>query len=178
MPEPISKRVANPFATLLSIFTVVACGQPRPPSQHAILDLAPEPQRGWRVEADHVGEWMPVPAPGMITVIDFWSTTCTPCIEAMPALEQLWRETDRTRVQVLGVAMDEEPVQIQRALPALGVTFPMLIDSAGALSGAYKVGGVVPATFVLDRRGRVRFYANGEEGLSRVAEVVLALLDE
>jgi thiol-disulfide isomerase/thioredoxin len=163
---------------LCSAVVLLSCGPSLPPSQHALLEQAPESLRGWRVEQDHVGEWVPVPEPSKVTVIDFWSTSCEPCIRAMPELERLWSGSDRNRVQVLGVAIDDEPAEIQRMLPTLGVTFPMLIDSAGALSGAYKVGGSIPATFVLDRQGRVRFFSGGAGGIDEVADAIEALLAE
>jgi len=135
--------------------------------------------RGWRVEADHVGEWIPIPAPGKVTVVDFWSTFCEPCMKAMPDLERLWRASDPAEVQIVGVAVDDEPGAVRQALPSLGVTFPMVIDSAEVLSGLYKIGGSVPATFVIDRRGRLRFFSSGESGSGdRVGQAVRALAAE
>jgi cytochrome c biogenesis protein CcmG, thiol:disulfide interchange protein DsbE len=172
-----SARHALPILVAL---VAVSCGAPGVPrSDHPRLGQTFESARGWRVEADHVGEWIPLPAPGRITVVDFWSTYCEPCIQAMPELERLWRRSDPAKVQVVGVAVDEEPGPVQKILPTLGVTFPMLIDSAAALSGAYRIGGEVPATFVIDRAGRLRFFTGGDEASTkRVSEAVDALLAE
>jgi peroxiredoxin len=135
--------------------------------------------RGWRVEADRVGEWIPIPEPGKVTVVDFWSTFCEPCTKAMPELERLWRASDPAEVQIVGVAVDDEPGAVRQMIPALGVTFPMVIDSAEILSGLYKVGGSVPATFVIDRQGRLRFFSGGGDGdVDRVGEAVRALAAE
>jgi len=173
---PSARRV------LLILVTLVAasCGAPAiPKSEHAMMGQALTPAQGWRVEVDHVGEWIPVPAPGRVTILDFWSTTCEPCIKAMPDLERLWRTSDPAKVQVIGVAVDEEPGGVQKLLPSLGVSFPMLIDSAAVLSGIYKIGGQVPATFVIDREGRLRFFSGGEDGSTdRVAQAVQALAKE
>jgi thiol-disulfide isomerase/thioredoxin len=144
-----------------------------------MLGQTPAPARGWRVEADRVGEWIPVPAPGKVTVVDFWSTFCEPCTKAMPELERLWRAADPAEVQFVGVAVDDEPGAVRQMLPSLGVTFPMVIDSAEILSGLYKVGGSVPATFVLDRQGRLRFFSGGGDGsVDRVGEAVRSLAAE
>jgi len=174
--------MSNPrrvFLTLVAL-ALFGCGAPAlPKSEHPMLGHALTSTRGWRVEADHMGEWISVPVPGKVTVIDFWSTTCEPCIREMPVLERLWRESDPAEVQVVGVAVDEEPGEVRKALPSLGVTFPMLIDSAGVLSGMYRVGGGVPATFVLDREGRLRFFTGGDGGgVSHVEEAIRALAAE
>jgi thiol-disulfide isomerase/thioredoxin len=172
--------IARHALPMLLVLAAVSCGAPGvPASSHPRMGQAFEPARGWRVEADHVGEWIPLPAPGRITVVDFWSTYCAPCIQAMPELERLWRSSDPAKIQVVGIAVDEEPVTVQKMLPSLGVTFPMLIDSAAALSGVYRIGGEVPATFVIDRAGRLRFFTGGDEASTkRVSEAVDALLAE
>jgi thiol-disulfide isomerase/thioredoxin len=170
---------ASKWSLPCAIALLASCGPSLPPSEHALLGQAPAPARGWRVEADRVGEWIPIPAPGKVTVVDFWSTTCEPCMKAMPELERLWRASDPAAVQVVGVAVDEEPGDVRQVLPSLGVTFPMVIDSAGVLMGIYKVGGSVPATYVLDRQGRLRFFSGGEDGgVDRVAQAVRALAAE
>ena len=104
--------MSNPrrvFLTLVAL-VLVGCGAPAlPKSEHPVLGQVLTSARGWRAEADHMGEWISVPVPGKVTVIDFWSTTCEPCIREMPVLERLWRESDPAKVQVVGVAVDEEP---------------------------------------------------------------------
>ncbi len=42
---------------------------------HAALGVEPRSVRGWRVEGGHVGESLEIPAPGKVTVLDFWSTS-------------------------------------------------------------------------------------------------------
>jgi len=164
---------------IASCLSASACAGRGPVSDpHDLLGTFPTPERGWRVEPSHVGEWIAVPARGLITVIDFWSTSCEPCMKAMPDLERIWQRHRGAGLQVVGVAIDEEPAEIQRMLPSLGVTFPMLIDSAQVLSGPYRVGSRVPATFVLDRQGRVRFFSGGEGDIDQVADAVRALVAE
>jgi thiol-disulfide isomerase/thioredoxin len=168
--------LALPFALVLT-----ACGAALPPTDpHAALGLRVAEERGWRLETDRVGEWVPVPAPGMVTVVDFWSSTCAPCLASIPELERLWRASDKTRVRFIGVSVDEEAADARRALEgkALGpVTFPMVIDGKAAkLGGAFRIGGTVPSTFVVDRDGVIRFYADGSDGdLARLDQVVRAL---
>lgn len=169
---------------LLCFLVLVSCGASMPPSvQHAALGQTAAGVRGWRLEPTRSGTWLMVPAPGKVTVIDFWATACKPCIKAMPALERLWQSVDRDSVQVIGVCIDHQPAAAQKTMaerfPA-PVSFPMVFDGKAAkLQGAFRVGGRVPSTFVVDRRGRVRFYSNlAHGGLARVRRAVRALLAE
>jgi thiol-disulfide isomerase/thioredoxin len=180
MPAP--SRYAQRFIALLfAIAPVAACGAALPATDpHPAMGLRVAGERGWRLETDHVGEWIPVPAPGVVTVVDFWSSTCAPCIASIPELERLWRASDGTRVRYVGVSVDEEASDARRALEekvAGPVTFPMVIDGRAArLGGAFRVGGSVPSTFVVDRDGVIRFYADGSEGdLARLDRIVRAL---
>lgn len=153
---------------------------------HASLEKTAAPLDGWRVEEGRMGESLAIPAPGMITVVDFWATTCAPCRErVMPELEALWQRVDRSRVAIVGVAIDNEgenlDALVRKALAEdVHVTFPVVLDGkAGNLGAAYGVRGLVPATFVIDRRGAVRFYFDGSEGDgARLEAAVKALLRE
>lgn len=150
---------------------------------HPALGQTASGARGFRLEPSRTGQWISVPAPGKVTVIDFWATACGPCISAMPALERLWQSVDRAQVQVIGVCIDHDPATAQRTMAekfAGPVSFPMVFDGKAArLQGLFRVGGRVPSTYVVDRRGRVRFYSNlADGGLARVEQAVRALVAE
>ncbi|MFO8073438.1 MAG: TlpA disulfide reductase family protein [Polyangia bacterium] len=150
------------------VLSLAACAAAPRTDPHSAVDRTLEPLRGWRVEAGHVGEFVEVPAPGKVTVVDFWSTSCAPCIEAMPELERIWRRVDCRRVAFVGVSIDTDDSLTRETLEEsfpVRVGFPMVYDGKAArLQGAFQVGGTVPSTFVVDRRGRVRFYFDGSPG--------------
>ena len=172
----------QPLALLLVCMVMVSCGATLPRSlPHPTLGQTASGARGFRLEPSRAGQWISVPAPGKVTVIDFWATACEPCIRAMPALERLWQSVDRAQVQVIGVGIDHDPATARRTMAekfAGPVSFPMVFDGKAAkLQGLFRVGGRVPSTFVVDRRGRVRFYSNlADGGLAQVEQAVRALV--
>lgn len=97
---------------------------------------------------------------GRVVVINFWSSWCSPCRREMPALEQVWQRLRPAGVVLLGVAIQDDPTVVKRFLEESGVTFPVLMDTDGTVSQQWPFSGI-PATFVLDRQGRIVYRAMG-----------------
>lgn len=151
------------------------CAPARIPASapHELLGTAPKVETRPRLDGDLVE----LPAAGKVTVIDFWSSYCEPCLDSMPHLEQLWRRAGADRLAVIGVNLDEDPFQTRDTLSDLGITFPQVIDDGHILSGMYRVTAI-PAAFVYDRSGVLRFVALSDDydhdRITRAAEVLLA----
>lgn len=97
---------------------------------------------------------------GRVVVVNFWSTWCAPCRREMPALEDAWQRLRPSGVMVLGVAIQDDPEMVERFLQETRVTFPILIDRDGGVSQRWSFSGI-PATFVLDKEGRIVYRALG-----------------
>jgi thiol-disulfide isomerase/thioredoxin len=167
----------------LTHLVFVACAAMPQTDTHPAINQAPKTIRGWRLEQNHMGESIDIPVSGRVTVLDFWSTYCPPCIAAMPELERMWQGADKNQVAFIGVSVDEGDSVARKTMAetfAVQVTFPMVYDGKKAeLQGAYKIGGTVPATFVIDKQGRVRFYFDGSDGdMERLEYAIAALAAE
>jgi cytochrome c biogenesis protein CcmG/thiol:disulfide interchange protein DsbE len=66
-------------------------------------------------------------------------------------------------VAVLGVSEDDDAAGAQRMVERYGLTFPVVHDEGRVLAGRFRVSDI-PATFVVDSRGVVRFEGGGESG--------------
>lgn len=97
---------------------------------------------------------------GRVVVVNFWSTWCMPCRWEMPSLERVWQRLRPSGVVVLGVAIQDEPEMVERFLGENPVSFPILLDSAGDVWRLWSFSGI-PATFVVDKRGRIVYRAMG-----------------
>ena len=120
-----------------------------------------------------------VPAPGKVTVIDVWATSCAPCIKLMPAMQALSTKYAARGLVVLGVAVDDNPGLVLQRLRELGITYPNVIDAEGSLRGALRVKEL-PTTLVIDRAGIVRLVrAGGDAGdMEAIEQAAEALLEE
>lgn len=98
-------------------------------------------------------------AKGKVVVVDFWATYCEPCKKSFPKLQGL---ADRYKdgLVVYAVSEDDEKDEIPSFLQRTGVRFPVAWDDGQALGHRYQVQAM-PSTYVIDRRGVVRFVHRG-----------------
>jgi len=93
---------------------------------------------------------------GSPAVVHFWATWCPVC-----NLEQGMIDSLASDYPVITVAMQSgEAQEVLAYLQEQGVDYPVVNDPQGQLSSRYGVTGV-PASFVLDDKGEVRFVTRG-----------------
>lgn len=90
---------------------------------------------------------------GTPTVINFWASWCPPCVEEMPALQEVHRQLG-DRVQFLGVDREDVPEQAMRLAEETGVTYPLVVDPDASYFRALDGRGM-PTTLLVDAEGRV-----------------------
>ncbi len=95
---------------------------------------------------------------GKVVVLNVWATWCPPCIVETPGFVDLAAEFAGS-VQFLGVSQDDDPALVRAFAEKHGVSYPLLIGPPA--SGMLPPVTVLPTTFVIDRRGRVRMRHEG-----------------
>jgi cytochrome c biogenesis protein CcmG/thiol:disulfide interchange protein DsbE len=96
---------------------------------------------------------------GKVVVVDFFAEHCAPCVRSLPALEALHKSMPD--VAILGVSEDDEVSGARRMVQRHGLSFPVIHDEGHVLAGRYRVTEM-PATFVVDARGVVRWRGTTE----------------
>lgn len=92
-----------------------------------------------------------------LTVVNFWATYCSPCIDEMPDL-QAWSEEMPENVQIIGILVDvasadaEEYELARQIVEKTGVTFTNLAVTDGMRGITDELIGV-PTTFFVDKEG-------------------------
>lgn len=73
----------------------------------------------------------------------------------MPStIEQVHREYGPRGLSVLAIDMQEDRARVEAWVREKRTTFPVLLDSAGRVTGVYEVTAT-PTVLVLSRRGRI-----------------------
>jgi cytochrome c biogenesis protein CcmG, thiol:disulfide interchange protein DsbE len=105
---------------------------------------------------------------GDVVLLDFWGTFCEPCKKSFPKLEELHRRYAASGLHVIGISEDEEDDKgkIPPFAESYGARFPLAWDANKAIAKLYNPE-TMPSSFLIDRRGLVRFvhvgFHDGEE---------------
>jgi len=91
---------------------------------------------------------------GKPVVLNFWASWCIPCKSEAVVLERDWARYKGRGVVFLGVDDKDFASDARRFVAAHGLTFTMLEDGSGSVTGRYGVAQV-PETYVLNRQGRI-----------------------
>ncbi|MGH3008764.1 MAG: TlpA family protein disulfide reductase [Gaiellaceae bacterium] len=97
---------------------------------------------------------------GDAVVLNFWASWCGPCKSEAAVLEQAWSRYHSRGVIFLGVDYHDLAPDARKFVAAHGLTFPMLEDGSGSVTGSYGITQV-PETYILDRTGRIVAHLRG-----------------
>ena len=93
---------------------------------------------------------------GKVIVVNFWASWCKPCREEMPALDAFYRSHRAEGLEVIAISI-EGPGDLARVTGAMkDFSFPAALASSAQTEG-YGRPWRLPITFVIDRRGVLRF---------------------
>ncbi len=132
-------KVAN---LLIAGSLLISCGSgsKKPANSFQVFDLDGKSHSS----ADWIGR-QPV-------VINFWGTWCGPCRREMPDLVRLYKEYAPRGVEILGLAIRDNPTRIRQFTSQYGVDWVMLMADANVVMRFGATQGV-PTTIFLDRDG-------------------------
>jgi len=116
-----------------------------------------------------------------VVLINFWSTTCDPCLFEMPHIVELYKKHKDEGFEVLAVSGDgpESLGQVTNLAKAKGMIFPVLLDQETNVKQLYNKKGLMPYNVVVGIDGKISFergnYSAGDEAtLGAAVEKALA----
>jgi thiol-disulfide isomerase/thioredoxin len=112
---------------------------------------------------------------GKVVLVDFWSTTCGPCIGQIPELKALDAKYGDKGLQIVGINLDEKESAVRRFLKEKELKWPQHFAGKGwanPIATRYGIFGI-PTNWLIDRKGNLReTQARGD--LDRVVGQLLA----
>jgi cytochrome c biogenesis protein CcmG, thiol:disulfide interchange protein DsbE len=99
---------------------------------------------------------------GKPVLLNVWATWCHPCRDEIPELQRLHERYRGRGLEIVGVSVDAGGTEEAIAAFArrYGMTYPIWRDPAERVSATFLVVGV-PATFLIDRGGVLRWKKTG-----------------
>jgi thiol-disulfide isomerase/thioredoxin len=114
---------------------------------------------------------------GKLVLLTFWASWCVPCRAEAPIFSAWQLKYHARGLQIIGVAMDDDPAAASAFAAALKLTYPNVIGDA-ELGRVY--GGVLglPTAFLIDPTGRIVARYRGEVDFRRVEADIKRLLPD
>lgn len=91
---------------------------------------------------------------GRVVLLNFWFSSCPPCIEEAPALNQLQKQIESRGGTILGIDVDDDPADYARFLQQYNVDYPTFRDASKKIPQLYGTT-MYPDTYVIRRDGRI-----------------------
>jgi peroxiredoxin len=114
---------------------------------------------------------------GSPVLLNFWRTICAPCVVEMPFLQQIYDEWQGEGLVLLAVNIQESPSDVGAFMQSKGLSFPVVLDSSGALAGQYGVR-YIPTTFFIDSEGIIQHVQVGAfQSAAEIEESLNPLFD-
>jgi peroxiredoxin len=94
---------------------------------------------------------------GKVVLIDFWSTTCDPCLVEMPHLVAMYEEYKAKGFVVLAVSLDgpETRSQVSSVVHDKKMSFPVLLDEETSVVARYNPKRDMPFSVLVDKNGNI-----------------------
>lgn len=109
-------------------------------------DFTLESTTGKKIQLSHLR--------GKVVLVNFWATWCPPCRAEMPSMQEMYQQLKPLGIEVVAVDVQEDRPAISSFQTQEGqqFTFPIAIDTTGAVAAHYGVRGI-PSTFVIGSDG-------------------------
>ncbi len=111
---------------------------------------------------------------GKVTLVNFFASWCGPCKKEFPHLVDYASRFKDRNFQILGVGTDTLAQQSVDFAKSFNANFPIVADPEGRVKGTFLVYEM-PATFLVDRQGVIRYQVTGFSGPDQEVEMRAAI---
>jgi thiol-disulfide isomerase/thioredoxin len=108
---------------------------------------------------------------GKPVVVNFFSSTCVPCVTEMPALERVHQELG-AKVAFLGLNVQDTVEAARSFLETVKVTWDIGRDPSGSILRSEADGVGLPTTLLLDAQGMIVFKRLGAVDVGQLRQAL------
>lgn len=116
--------------------------------------------------SDYVGR-------GGYVLVDFWASWCGPCRREMPTIKEIYTKYKDQGLTVLGVAVNDEVADTQKAIEDMGIEWPVISDVQGATLDIYGISGI-PHLILFAPDGTIVSRGARGEGLKAIVDEAMS----
>jgi len=116
---------------------------------------------------------------GKLVLVDFWSTTCQPCIRAMPEMKRLTSRYGAAGLEVVGIATDDGPFQGRASKVAeihrgKQLNYRVFLEGDRSQTSVQRMFGVkfVPTLILFTHEGKELWRGTGADHIPQLEAVL------
>ncbi len=119
---------------------------------------------------------------GNVVLVDFWTYTCVNCLRTIPQLRAWHDQYSDSGLRIIGIhtpefEFEKDASNVLAAAEAQGVTWPVALDNDYVTWDNFE-NLFWPTKYLIDHRGRLRYYRIGEGNYETFEEEMRSLLLE
>ena len=110
---------------------------------------------------------------GKVVVLDFWALWCGPCMGLVPHEKELVKRLEDKPFAMIGVDFDATKEELKKGEEEHGITWRSFHDGQqGPIGEKWRIRGI-PAIFVLDAKGVIRYKDVRQKKMDEAVEALL-----
>ena len=112
---------------------------------------------------------------GKVLLVDFWGTSCGPCVKEMPRLKEYYNKFKDNGFEIIGISVDYIRKDLDAYLEKAIIPWKMACSEKGWRDETLTLYGVnfTPSYFLVDRNGILRdFVVDGDELIKAIESLM------
>jgi len=111
---------------------------------------------------------------GKVVVLNFWFTTCPPCIKELPDLNEIYNKYKNRRDVVFAAITFEPQEKVEKFLKKFTLNYPIVSQEGGFSQQMSR--GAYPTNIIIGRDGKVSEYiSGGAQGIGKEIEAAIQM---
>ena len=116
---------------------------------------------------------------GKVTLVNFWATSCTPCVAEMPQIVSTYDKYKAKGYDTLAVAMQYDPPSyVVNFAETRKLPFKVAIDNTGKVAQAWGDVKLTPTTYIVNKQGQIVKKYVGAPNFDELHKLIEKLLAE
>lgn len=93
---------------------------------------------------------------GQVTLVNFWATSCAPCVAEMPSLASTYKQYAADGFEMVAVAMSyDRPEYVVNFAQSRQLPFKVAIDNTGQVAKEWGDVQLTPTSYLVDKQGGI-----------------------
>lgn len=111
---------------------------------------------------------------GQVVLVDFWATNCGPCLADLPVLRDLYRQYHAQGLEIVGYSFDDSRATVEGFVKQQKMPWKQAMngDPLNGVCAQFQTRSI-PATFLIDRQGKIAFVDLRRQELQQAVEQLL-----